>query len=150
MNAKATAAGIDPWYASPVATPLTDRSGQTDDQRIAARTAPAEAQPTQCALTTRQSASAGGTSCAAAIWARALREGARRQRQPPRLRGGQGQAWPIPRVLLTELEGFDQGLNVARFTRVTSRVVPLVSLAAGVPERERGGPCGICGTKDNN
>ncbi len=34
MNAKATAAGIDPWYASPVATPLTDRSGQTDDQRI--------------------------------------------------------------------------------------------------------------------
>ena len=34
MNAKATATGTDAWYANPVATPLTDRSGQTDDQRI--------------------------------------------------------------------------------------------------------------------
>ena len=34
MNAKATAATTDAWYANPVATPLTDRSGQTDDQRI--------------------------------------------------------------------------------------------------------------------
>ena len=34
MNAKATAATADAWYANPVATPLTDRSGQTDDQRI--------------------------------------------------------------------------------------------------------------------
>ena len=34
MNAKATAVTTDAWYANPVATPLTDRSGQTDDQRI--------------------------------------------------------------------------------------------------------------------
>ncbi len=34
MNAKATATGTDAWYANPVAAPLTDRYGQTDDQRI--------------------------------------------------------------------------------------------------------------------
>ena len=34
MKAKATADTTDAWYANPVATPLTDRSGQTDDQRI--------------------------------------------------------------------------------------------------------------------
>jgi 3-deoxy-7-phosphoheptulonate synthase len=34
MNAKVVAAQTDTWYANPVATPLTDRSGQTDDQRI--------------------------------------------------------------------------------------------------------------------
>jgi 3-deoxy-7-phosphoheptulonate synthase len=34
MNAKVVAAQTDSWYANPVATPLTDRSGQTDDQRI--------------------------------------------------------------------------------------------------------------------
>ena len=34
MNARSTAATADTWYANPVAAPLTDRSGQTDDQRI--------------------------------------------------------------------------------------------------------------------
>ncbi len=34
MNAKAKAAATDTWYANPVATPLSDRYGQTDDQRI--------------------------------------------------------------------------------------------------------------------
>jgi 3-deoxy-7-phosphoheptulonate synthase len=33
MNAKATAAGTDSWYANPVAHP-TDRTSQTDDERI--------------------------------------------------------------------------------------------------------------------
>ena len=33
MNAKATAAGTDAWYANPVAHP-TDRTSQTDDERI--------------------------------------------------------------------------------------------------------------------